>query len=105
MATVWGARALGMDRLIGSLEVGKKADIIVVDIDKPHLTPIYNPFSHLVYAAKGNDVTHVIINGRLVMEERKLLTLDLEEITAAAKDKAEQVKRWVLPSKAGTESG
>ena len=65
----------------------------------------YNPFSHLVYAAKGNDVTHVIINGRLVMEERKLLTLDLEEITAAAKDKAEQVKRWVLPSKAGTESG
>jgi len=105
MATVWGARALGMDRLIGSLEIGKKADIIVVDIDKPHLTPIYNPFSHLVYAAKGNDVTHVIINGRLVMEERKLLTLDLEEITAAAKDKAEQVKRWVLPSKAGTESG
>jgi 5-methylthioadenosine/S-adenosylhomocysteine deaminase len=76
MATIEGAKALGMDRLTGSLEVGKKADIIVVDINKPHLTPMYNPYSHLVYSARGSDVVHSIINGRLVMFERELLTIN-----------------------------
>jgi 5-methylthioadenosine/S-adenosylhomocysteine deaminase len=95
MATIEGAKVLGMAEIIGSLEAGKKADIIVVDTDKPHLTPMYSPVSHLVYSVKGNDVIHSIINGRLVMEERKLLTLDLEEISEIANEKSSRVRAWV----------
>lgn len=84
MATIEGAKALGMDKFTGSLEVGKKADVIIIDINKPHLTPMYNPYSHLVYSARGADVTHSIINGRLVMAERKLLTIDLETLLEKA---------------------
>jgi 5-methylthioadenosine/S-adenosylhomocysteine deaminase len=96
MATIEGAKALGMEDITGSLEPGKKADIIVLDVDKPHLTPMYNPYSHIVYAARGNDVSHSIINGRLVMEDRKLLTLDKEEIMERSKEKAVKVREWVL---------
>ncbi|MFH1125322.1 MAG: amidohydrolase [Pseudomonadota bacterium] len=95
MGTTMGARALGLEGLTGSLEVGKKADIIIVDMDKPHLTPMYNPYSHLVYAARGNDVSHSIINGRLVMEERRLLTMDLPEVMAGAREKAAKVVQWL----------
>jgi 5-methylthioadenosine/S-adenosylhomocysteine deaminase len=95
MATIEGAKALGMSHETGSLETGKKADVIVIDTNKPHLTPMYNPFSHLVYAARGQDVSHTIINGRLVMENRQLLTLDLEEIMARAMEKSLDVKKWV----------
>ena len=91
MATIEGARALGMDAMTGSIETGKKADIIVVHTRKPHLTPLYNPYSQLVYAARGNDVTHVIINGRPVMADRKLLTLDLEAVMETAREKSEVV--------------
>lgn len=80
MATIEGARALGIEKITGSIEVGKRADIIVVDTNRPHLTPIYNPFSHLVYSAKGSDVVYSIINGCLVMSERRLLTIDLDEV-------------------------
>lgn len=76
MATIEGARALGIEKITGSIEIGKKADIIVIDIKKPHLTPMYNPFSHLVYSTNGSDVIHSIINGRQVMFKRKLLTID-----------------------------
>ncbi len=95
MATIEGAKALGLSHETGSLETGKKADIIVIDTHKPHLTPMYNPFSHLVYAARGQDVTHSIINGRLVMENRQLLTLDLKEVMARATEKAKDVRKWV----------
>ncbi|MFH1671998.1 MAG: amidohydrolase [Pseudomonadota bacterium] len=78
MATINGAKVLGMDRLVGSLEARKKADIIVIDIRKPHLTPMYNVYSHLAYAVTGNDVTTVIIDGQVVMEACILKTLDLE---------------------------
>jgi 5-methylthioadenosine/S-adenosylhomocysteine deaminase len=74
--TMGGAAVLGADKVIGSLEVGKKADCIVIDLDQPHLTPLYSPVSHLVYAARGGDVIHSVINGRVVMEDRQLLTLD-----------------------------
>ncbi len=77
MATLGGAKVLGLDRLIGSLEVGKLADIILVDLNQPHLTPLYNPYSQLVYAARGTDVITSIINGRIVMENRQLQTIDL----------------------------
>lgn len=72
MATINGARLLGLDKDIGTLEVGKKADIITIGLDKPHLTPIFDPYSHLVYAVKGSDVDNVIINGNIVMENQKL---------------------------------
>jgi 5-methylthioadenosine/S-adenosylhomocysteine deaminase len=76
MATIGGARVLGMADRIGSIEPGKQADIILVDIRKPHLTPLYNPFSHLVYAARGSDVTTSIIDGKVIMKERRLLRID-----------------------------
>jgi 5-methylthioadenosine/S-adenosylhomocysteine deaminase len=94
MATIEGAKALGMEKITGSLETGKKADVIIVDTKKPHLTPMYNPYSHLVYAVRGEDVNHSIINGRLVMENRNLTTLNLEEIIEEARLKSEDVKAW-----------
>ena len=78
MATIGGAKALGMDKFIGSIETGKKADIILVDMNQPHLTPLYNCYSQLVYAARGADVKTSIINGRVVMKNRKLLTIDIQ---------------------------
>ena len=101
MSTIEGAKALGMASIIGSLEVGKKADIIIVDVKKPHLTPMYNPYSHLVYAARGNDVSHSIINGTLIMEGRKLLGLTLDEIMKRARQKSVDVLRWLSDNKVG----
>ncbi|MGD8985725.1 MAG: amidohydrolase [Desulfobacteraceae bacterium] len=95
MATIEGAKALGMGEITGSLEKGKKADVIILDTKKPHLTPMYNPFSHLVYSARGNDVTHCIINGQLLMEDRKLLGIDLYEIMEKARQKSRDVRRWL----------
>ncbi len=80
MATIEGARVLGMDRLIGSVELGKQADIIILDMNQPHLTPLYNPYSQIVYAARGGDVKTSIIDGKPVMENRRLLTMDLPAV-------------------------
>ena len=76
MATLGGARALGMEDRLGSLEAGKRADLIVVDLSAPRLHPLYDPVSHLVYAAKGSDVRHVVIEGKVVLRDRKVTTLD-----------------------------
>lgn len=95
MATIGGATVLGFADFTGSLKIGKKADVIVVDTYQPHLVPMYNPYSHLVYAANGNDVRHSVINGRLVMEDRNLLTLDLDEVIARAKQEAFKVRSWI----------
>jgi 5-methylthioadenosine/S-adenosylhomocysteine deaminase len=86
MATLGGARVLGMEEEIGSLDVGKKADVIVLELNRPHLQPMYNPVSHLVYSATGADVRDVIIDGKLIMENRRLLTLDEEKILDHAKE-------------------
>jgi 5-methylthioadenosine/S-adenosylhomocysteine deaminase len=75
MATINGAKALGLGKLLGSIEVGKGADLILIDLNKPHLTPCYNVVSDLVYAANGADVDTVIINGKVVMQGRKILTV------------------------------
>lgn len=75
-ATMGGAKVLSAGDRIGSLEAGKKADCIVLDLNQPHLTPMYNPVSHLVYAARGGDVIHSVINGQVVMEARELLTVN-----------------------------
>ncbi len=81
-ATLGGARALNAQDKIGSLERGKQADFIVLDLNRPHLTPIYNLPSHLVYAVKGSDVQHSFIAGKQVMKNRELLTLDEHKILA-----------------------
>jgi 5-methylthioadenosine/S-adenosylhomocysteine deaminase len=95
MATIEGAKALGMAGATGSLEPGKRADVIVIDVKRPHLTPMYNPYSHLVYAARGNDVRHAVIDGNLVMEDRELLTLDLRDVMARAGRRSDDVRAWV----------
>jgi len=85
-ATLGGAACLQAESAIGTLAVGKKADIIVLDLNQPHLTPLYNITSHLVYAARGADVIHSIINGRVVMRDRQLMTLDEESILARMRE-------------------
>ncbi len=94
LATLGGARVLGMEKEIGSLEVGKKADVIILDLNRPHLQPVYNLYSHLVYSASGSDVRDVIIDGKLVMENRRLLTLDEEEILAKAREYGRRIAGW-----------
>ncbi len=85
MATIGGAAVLGQQKEIATLAPGKNADIIMINLNQPHLVPFYNP-DLLVYAAKGADVTTVIINGRLVMQERKILSFDLEETMTRVKE-------------------
>ncbi|MGA2527269.1 MAG: amidohydrolase [Smithellaceae bacterium] len=80
MATVGGAKLLGLDDRIGSIEVGKQADIILVDMNQPHLTPLYNYYSQLVYAARGADTKTSIIGGKIVMKDRQLRTMDLNAV-------------------------
>jgi 5-methylthioadenosine/S-adenosylhomocysteine deaminase len=93
MATLDGAKTLGLDDKIGSLEPGKSADIIIIDTQKPHLTPMYNPISHLVYAAKGSDVSTSIINGVVVMENGQLLSLELEKVMGDVEKIAQDIRR------------
>jgi 5-methylthioadenosine/S-adenosylhomocysteine deaminase len=92
MATCAGAQVLGLEDHIGSLAPGKKADLIMIDLRQPHLVPFYNT-DLLVYGAAGADVTTVIINGELVMHQRKMLTFDLEETMA----RVLELSRAVLP--------
>lgn len=88
MATLEGAKALSWENEIGTIEVGKKADLAIIDFKKPHLYPLYNEISHLVYAAKASDVETVIINGKIVMENRKITTLKIDRVmNEAAKAK------------------
>jgi 5-methylthioadenosine/S-adenosylhomocysteine deaminase len=93
MATVEGAKALGMEKITGSLEAGKKADMIIIGLNEPHLTPLYSEYSHLVYAASGADVDTVLINGKIVMENRKLLTIDEEEVMRKVREIAVKIKQ------------
>ena len=87
MATIRGAEALSWQNEIGSIEAGKKADLAIASFDRPHLCPMYSETSHLVYAAKAADVETVIVNGKVVMENRKLATLNIDDVMAKA-DKA-----------------
>ncbi len=93
MATIWGAEALGVDDLLGSIEVGKLADLIILDLKKPHLVPIYDLYSHLVYAAKSSDVDTVIVNGKIIVKNGQCLTLDEKEVLAEALKFGEKVKK------------
>jgi 5-methylthioadenosine/S-adenosylhomocysteine deaminase len=91
MATLEAARVLGLEDRLGSLEVGKRGDIIVLDLDVPHMVPVYDITSHLVYAAHSSDVCTVIIDGCVVMRDRELLTLDEGEIFARAREMAREI--------------
>jgi 5-methylthioadenosine/S-adenosylhomocysteine deaminase len=95
MATREGARAIGMDREIGSLEPGKRADLILVGMSSARQTPMYDPLSHLVYASRGDDVRTTIVNGKVLMRERKVLTLQEPAILAEARRIAVQVAKAV----------
>ena len=95
MATINGARALGLDKQIGSLEAGKRADLVIVSAASARLTPMYDPVSHLVYAVHGDDVRTVMVNGRLLMRDRKMLTLDEPAVLAEARKLAASVRAAV----------
>lgn len=84
MTAINGAKVLGMEKEIGSLEAGKKADIITINLNKPHLTPIYDPYSHLVYCVNGGDVENSVVNGKIIMRNREVKTLDEETILKQA---------------------
>ena len=95
MATIDGARALGMADRVGSIETGKQADVIVVEMSAPRQTPMYDPISHLVYVTRGDDVRTVVVAGRVLMRDRKMLTLDEAAVLAEARAMAGQVREAV----------
>ncbi len=98
LATIDGARAIGLGGVTGSIEIGKQADIIIVDVRKPHLAPLYNPVSQIVYSAKGADVKDVLVAGRPIMRNRKVLTLDVDEIMNKAVEIGNRIKRREIES-------
>ena len=91
MATIGGAKVIGLEDRVGTIEAGKKADIIIIDTNTPHMTPLYNPYSQLVYSATGGDVRDVIINGRIVYRDRRFTTLDRDEIINEVKGLARSI--------------
>jgi 5-methylthioadenosine/S-adenosylhomocysteine deaminase len=91
MATINGAAALRLDAEIGSLEVGKQADVVVIDAAQPHLAPRHDPIALLVYSAQAADVCMVIVNGRILLEDRKLTTIDGESLLAHASEQTRQM--------------
>ena len=93
MATIGGARALHMESEIGSIEVGKKADLIVVGLNSPQAVPMYDLYAQIVYALKASDVQTVVIGGKVVMRGRRILTLDEAEIMSRAREIGLQVRR------------
>jgi len=92
MATIDGARALGLEDTIGSLEVGKRADLIIIDGDQSNLVPRYDPYSHLTYAARGSDVKTTIVDGRVLFHDGEFTTLDPAAVRATARRIAERVR-------------
>jgi 5-methylthioadenosine/S-adenosylhomocysteine deaminase len=93
MATIGGARALHMENEIGSLEAGKKADLIVIGLGAPNAVPLYDVYSQIVYALKASDVQDTIVGGRIVMQNGRVLTLDESAIIAKARELGAQVKQ------------
>lgn len=95
MATIRGARALGLEKQTGSLEAGKRADLITVGLSAPHAVPLYDPASQLVYALKGSDVQDSMVNGRLLMRDRTPLTLNRALVLSKAREYAVKVRASV----------
>lgn len=95
MATLGGAKALGLGSVTGSLEPGKRADVIVVGVDGAAQTPLFDPLSHLAYVAHGGDVRHTVVNGAVLMKDRRVLTLDEASVLVEARRAAEAVRAAV----------
>ena len=95
MATLGGASALGLKSEIGSLEKGKMADIIVIDLKSPHLRPVYHPVSTVVYSANGSDVRDVIVNGKILMKNRRFINLEPNEIMNRVKEISGRIARFL----------
>lgn len=91
LATIHGAEALGLERIIGSLEIGKKADIILVNMKKANLIPLHDLCANLVYSARGCDVDTAIVNGRIIMSNRKVQTVDEDEVLKKAAEAAREL--------------
>jgi 5-methylthioadenosine/S-adenosylhomocysteine deaminase len=91
LATRGSAQVLGLEGQVGALSPGLKADVVVLDLDQPHLTPLYDPYSHLVYAAGGGDVQTVVVHGRVVVKDRQVLSFDLEETLAKTRELAREL--------------
>ena len=92
MATIDGARALHMEKEIGSLEAGKKADVVLISLQEPNAVPMYDVYAQIAYSLKGSDVETVVIGGRVVMRERKLLTIDEPRVLEKAREYGKSVK-------------
>ena len=105
LATLGGARALGMEALIGSLEKGKRADLITVSVASARQRPLYDPVSHLVYVTRGDDVRTTIVNGKVLMKERQLRTLVRTVVIADANALAVRVKEAVTPKTEKVQDG
>jgi 5-methylthioadenosine/S-adenosylhomocysteine deaminase len=93
MATINGAEALGLEAQIGALEAGKAADLIVVDLKRPHLTPLYDAISHLVYCARGSDVRDAIVNGRPVVRDGRVTTVNEAKLKEEVLELASRIAR------------
>lgn len=96
MATIGGAEVLGLESEVGSIEIGKKADIVVIDTKAPNMTPIYNPYSALVYSAYAANVRHSIIDGKVIMKDRTILTADETAIRGQALAFTEKVEKFLI---------
>ena len=92
MATRWGAEAIGLGGVTGSLAEGKSADIVLAGLNKPHLTPLYDMYSHIVYSMRASDIDTVLVNGRVVIQDRKLMTADEGEIIARSSEWGRKIK-------------
>jgi 5-methylthioadenosine/S-adenosylhomocysteine deaminase len=95
MATIGGARVIGQQARIGSLEANKRADVIIVSLAKARQQPVFDPVAQIVYASRGDDVETTIVNGKILMRDRKVLTLDEPSVLAAARQAADQVRKAV----------
>jgi len=93
MATIHGARALGIDQVTGSLLPGKEADLIAIDLGAPETQPVYDPVAQIVYSAARSQVTDVWVAGRQLMQERQLLTIDAEDAAARGAGWAQKLRR------------
>ena len=95
MATIGGARVVGQQARLGSLEPGKRADLIIVGMSRPRQQPLFDPVAQIVYASRGDDVETTIVNGRVLMRNRKVLTLDEAQVLRDARAAADQVRKAV----------
>ncbi len=95
MATLGGARALGRGQRLGSLEPGKLADLIIVGMSKPRQQPLFDVVAQIVYASRGDDVETTIVNGKVLMRDRKVLTMDAARVMREARAAADLVRKAV----------